>query len=518
MLKHLRLLSEESNIPKLRVAFKMVMFLCLYFVSATALKKQKAQGDLIAETMNRERGKKKVRHDSFEPSRLLLDNQKNCVGLIKETLKVNFVLLWEKKEIDTEFFKKYVDVCVKLLESSLVKDEEVSQCIFEILETILNSNYCEAVATTFQTVLANLVYEGDVIDNLVAFFAQAQGAELQKLCTQALTLVVIFLVNKQNLNTESQSIKNTKDFLSKLSERIPKIFYTNLSCFIVLLKHESYYLRNAIVDIMGNIFRHVFSDPDNDDMYKESREKFVTTLLQRIYDKSSFCRNHVLGVLAQLAADKIVEKKYLVLLLKAGIDRVKDVSINVRKRALQLINITVDELCSREMPELSDIERDIEIAELELKTLAEEEEKLKVLIDQADDEERLEDLVSSVKLVKKQLKVTEERQLRLFEEKELIGLINKVMESIRILLGSKADTDVLETIKLFIKLHRLNFARARECLPDIRILIFSKEKKIKDEVLTNFIYLHLNSRSEEVANELVSLFSKASPQDHSALE
>jgi hypothetical protein len=32
----------------------MVMFLCLYFVSATALKKQKAgQGDLIADQMNR---------------------------------------------------------------------------------------------------------------------------------------------------------------------------------------------------------------------------------------------------------------------------------------------------------------------------------------------------------------------------------------------------------------------------------------------------------------------------------
>lgn len=56
-----------------------------------------------------------------------------------------------------------------------MKDSEISSCIFEILESILNSNYCESVASTFQTVLANLVYEGDVIDNLVNFFAQAQG-------------------------------------------------------------------------------------------------------------------------------------------------------------------------------------------------------------------------------------------------------------------------------------------------------------------------------------------------------
>lgn len=167
----------------------------------------------------------------------MLENQKHCINLIKETLKINFVILWEKKEIDTEFFKKYVDVCVKILESQLVKDEEISHCIFDIIESILNSNYCETIASTFQTVLANLVYEGDVIDNLVNFFAQARGPELQKLCTQALTLVVIYLVNKQNLNSESQSIKNTREFLSKLSERIPKTFHTNLSCFIVLLKH-----------------------------------------------------------------------------------------------------------------------------------------------------------------------------------------------------------------------------------------------------------------------------------------
>ena len=57
----------------------------------------------------------------------------------------------------------------------------------------------------------------------------------------------------------------------------------------------------------------------------------------------------MLGILGQLAIDKVVEKKFLILLMKAGIDRVKDQSINVRKKALQLINITIDELCKKEM-------------------------------------------------------------------------------------------------------------------------------------------------------------------------
>ena len=44
---------------------------------------------------------------------------------------------------------------------------------------------------------------------------------------------------------------------------------------------------------------------------------------------------------------------------------------------------------------------------MEIKTLNEEEEKLKALIDQTDEEERLEELVNNIKLIKKQLKLTE---------------------------------------------------------------------------------------------------------------
>ena len=62
-----------------------------------------------------------------------------------------------------------------------------------------------------------------------------------------------------------------------------------------------------------------------------------------------------------------------------------------------------------------------------------------------------------MKLIKKQMKMTEEKELGLFERKELNNLMIKVIESTRILLGSKSDSDVLETIRLFIKLHKLNF-------------------------------------------------------------
>ena len=120
-------------------------------------------------------------------------------------------------------------------------------------------------------------------------------------------------------------------------------------------------------------------------------------------------------------------------------------------------------------------------------------------MDQVDEEERLEELVRNVKLIRKRIKLSEEKQIELVEQKEVTSLIQKVISSTSIFLGSKSDNDVLETIRLFIKLHKMGFEGAKNVLPDIRILIFSKEKKIRDEVLINFIYFHLNMRSEDVA-------------------
>jgi len=64
---------------------------------------------------------------------------------------------------------------------------------------------------------------------------------------------------------------------------------------------------------------------------------------------------------------------------------------------------------------------------LELKTLQEEEEKLKTLIDQTEDEDQLEELISNVRLIKKQMKITQEREIGLFEEKETNALVTKTI-------------------------------------------------------------------------------------------
>ncbi len=99
----------------------------------------------------------------------------------------------------------------------------------------------------------------------------------------------------------------------------------------------------------------------------------------------------------------------MTLFLKAGIDRVKDSSINVRKKALQLINTIIDGICKEEVRTLEHIEKQLELSELTLKTLAEQENSLKVEIDHLEDEDRVEELIGEMKLLKKNMKHEEDK-------------------------------------------------------------------------------------------------------------
>ena len=87
------------------------------------------------------------------------------------------------------------------------------------------------------------------------------------------------------------------------------------------------------------------------------------------------------------------------------------------------------------------------------------------------------------------------------------------------LLGSKDLNDVVEVIKLFIFLKQLGIQNIDGSLRKIYMLVFSKEKGVKEEVLHCFSVLHLNDQpANHVAENLIGLFKGANLQDITCLE
>lgn len=178
---------------------------------------------------------------SSESLESLLKKQRKCLICLEETLDVDLKFLWNKRPIDGELFKYYVETCLTMLESKvLLRDSDVKGTLFGILEFVL-AEFPEALKNV-QIKFINLIYDDENIVEPIADFIikgyKSEKGNMAKLATDTLMMLVNYVVERTNVNNESQAVKNTKEFLCKVSESIPKMFYNNLSSFIVLYDSE----------------------------------------------------------------------------------------------------------------------------------------------------------------------------------------------------------------------------------------------------------------------------------------
>lgn len=158
------------------------------------------------------------------------------------------------------------------------------------------------------------------------------------------------------------------------------------------------------------------------------------------------------------------------------------------------------------------ISSELAVLELNMQKAAEDEERIKEEMANESHELRIEELGEERNLIRNAMQEIRAKQEVLQEEKETVVEIEKIFRKMEALLGQKTETDILEIIKLFAKLHKRDPERCKEGLSLIILLIFSYEKKVKDEVIGTFIQMHLSRPPNEVASELVKLFEEADEQ------
>jgi len=84
----------------------MAVYLALFFIYSTTIRKAKAQKDLIGEMLDKDK-KRRNRVENTEISEVTISRQKMIIELLRETLYINYEAVFEKREVDSEFFKKY---------------------------------------------------------------------------------------------------------------------------------------------------------------------------------------------------------------------------------------------------------------------------------------------------------------------------------------------------------------------------------------------------------------------------
>ena len=157
---------------------------------------------------------------------------------------------------------------------------------------------------------------------------------------------IIHQLNEEVQKKESydnSSLKNIGKFFVVLSEKSPKIIYTNIYILFHLLDCDDYILRNSIIEVIGNIIVNFLCNLDHiDDVetrnnHLKNKEMFIEFLFKRVYDKSSFSRAKVLQTFEKLCNNNTISATNYIKLLNIAAGRLRDEKSIVRKKALCLI-------------------------------------------------------------------------------------------------------------------------------------------------------------------------------------
>ncbi len=334
-------------------------------------------------------------------------------------------------------------------------------------------------------------------------------------------------------NFDNTAIKNIGKFFITLSEKSPKIMYTNIYILIHLLDCDDYMLRNSIIEVIGNIIVNYLCNLDNiDDVetrnnHLKNKELFIEFLLKRVYDKSSFSRAKVLQTFEKLCDNNTISASNYINLLNIAAGRLKDEKSIVRKKALSLIGkiIMIYSVMFQTKVFLTMEEIDEEIGKIE-KSIEQHNQTInqidKELVSLAKNAEESNMEVDSNEIIYlKKVETHEIRKNEIKEEKEkfemmidhfndykkVITTINEIVPLIMQLLGSKNIGDVQESIELFVILNKLRVKSSFSGIKKMLTLIIKPDDSIKKKVMEAFgeIYFKKELSPELQAYLLIQL-------------
>lgn len=362
--------------------------------------------------------------------------------------------------------------------------------------------------------IVNLIFTDEQsTDNLVGFVVSSltmSNASLTSLGHKIIHEVVDRINKEGNVESQGNGLKSVTTFLIKLSEKNAKIIYSNLSSLISFYEVDSYMVRNTLTELITNMILFIITltaeNEDTMEHHKKTKQNFIVMLFERIYDKSSHCRKTVLTCFAKLVENNCLEYPDYLKLIKEAYLRLQDEKSSVRKIALSLCNSLIgiypslfkqpcylsyseiDKVLTETSNAKMQLEREINKLKNPAKALNQGKNSMDVEI--LDDDNR--DLETKGKIEELESKKENlSNIIDLFSEyKEMVNLIDKIVEIAILLLGSKNLSDIIEAINLFVSLKKLNIQSANLGIKKMLLLIVKQDEKIVEVIVESYANIY----------------------------
>lgn len=276
----------------------------------------------------------------------------------------------------------------------------------------------------------------------------------------------------------------------------PEVVLSNVSLLLPMLDASSYYLRIAMVTMIGHLLsKNGLQEKNNTDgqvfLKIETRDRFFKILMTRRHDVHAFVRSAVLKQWIRLTQEGGVPLVYFGKMVRdVALDRIQDKSSHTRKYAVQLITSVIEH-----NPFLGNLNKqhyEHKLSELDLKT----------------ENETQNDTVDT-------------RMQEFYTEAiSFITQLEAAVHLIQILLNSKIVADAMEALAFMVKAYSFKVQGADRGMYASLALVWREEKELVEKVsnIVQHMFFKKTSDMLQICCELVAFMQPMLPGEISSME
>ncbi|KAK6964823.1 condensin complex subunit 1 [Biomphalaria glabrata] len=263
-------------------------------------------------------------------------NEEKEKGLqqLNDFIKLPLLKLWSPPVVDEEFVSMISSCVCKLLENpSATKNRESLVTIAHILGHLVQRyNHGLSMSLKLDQLLKHFEFLVSPLAQIIEIMVNEHR------CKSTIADIFREIGNTSNKETakDTTAAKNYAGFMVELSERLPSIVLAYVPVVIDLLDKEPYTLRNGVLGMLGEIIVRYLSK-ETDDKLRITRDHFLDKLENHITDVNAFVRSKTLQIWQTITSEGCLPLTHQELLMAAVVGRLKDVSVIVRRYALQLV-------------------------------------------------------------------------------------------------------------------------------------------------------------------------------------
>jgi len=448
----------------------------------------------------------------------------------------------------------------------------------KIIAVTLDSTDC--LMSTVVAALMDMLHSFEHIAPLVAnicCLGDNTGSDENKSCgnddgSGKLSLELLREVGRLKNNSfaaggKASGIRNVAPFINELAEKRPRLVLQHINLILPLLNSEPYNLRSAIISAIGQILIRCKENEDDDDngggdegdQFEEqvikkqeqmkARDSLFDILIDRAHDISSYTRVAVLKTWAVLIQNQSLPVNKMSPVTCLAIDRLQDKAIMVRKCAMQVLTLLLEN--NPFTDSLSPKHYLVKCEEVKLYILANLPSHLRTAFDSATDEideneescskERdnienatiltaiaeLNDLNAADGEEQSQFSAKLRAYQFLHSALEFINLFESAHTAFDSMLLSSNNSDVTEALRFFVRARHFQLPCAVTGIKQALSLMWSNETNIQNEVLTAFVEVFIAVPGTDgetllpaakIVHNLMLLVNKATVSEMASIE